>query len=325
MKYHFILNPYAGKGNQIEFYQKKIKEICDKNNLDYSIHLTDAPGEATEYVSLQLKDSTDVHRFYSFGGDGTLSEIVNGVYPHNNAEVGLIPIGTGNDFCRNFTEKENFFDIEKQIEGHTEKIDLLKYNGKYCVNMMNVGFDCNVAYNTQDMKKKKFIPNKLAYIAAILKTLFQKMYSHQTITIDGENTIDREILLTAIANGSFCGGGFNATPYASLTDSTLDISIVEKISRLSFISLVGAYKKGTHLNTNKGKRCVSYIRATSLKMRFNTPTRICIDGEIESATELDISIAPRTLSFIIPKGSSMVSKDSLPQSKETIVNLAKLK
>lgn len=323
MKYHFILNPYAGKGNKIDFYTDKIKEICEKENLEYYIHKTLAPCEATEYVKAQLEASSDFHRFYSFGGDGTLNEILNGAIGHENAEIGLIPIGTGNDYCRNFTEKENFFDIGKQIRGSAEKVDVLKYNDKYCMNMINVGFDCNVAYNTQAMKKKRFIPNKLAYVAALIKTLFEKMYSHQTINIDGETAIDREVLLTAIANGSFCGGGFNAVPYASLTDATLDISIVEKVSRLKFISLVGSYKSGTHLEKKLGKKCVSYIRASSLKMDFDTEMKICIDGEIEMASSLDISVSPRAISFIIPEGSSLFSKNDLPQLKQKVVNLSR--
>ncbi|MBQ5800447.1 MAG: diacylglycerol kinase family lipid kinase [Clostridia bacterium] len=323
MKYHFILNPHAGKGNKIGFYAEKVKEICEKEGLDYNIHETLAPCEATEYVKKELEGSSDTHRFYSFGGDGTLNEILNGAFGHENAEIGLIPIGTGNDFCRNFTEKEFFFDIEKQIKGTAEKVDVLKYNDKYCMNMINVGFDCNVAYNTQAMKEKRFIPNKLAYVAALVKTLFEKMYSHQTITVDGETMVDREVLLTAIANGSFCGGGFNAVPYASVTDSTLDVSIVEKISRIKFISLVASYKKGTHLEKPVGKRCVSYIRASSLKMEFDREMRICIDGEIEMASTIDISVVPKAISFVIPEGSSIISKDHLPELKKKVVNLTR--
>ncbi len=323
MKYHFILNTHAGKGNKIDFFEDKIKDVCEKEGLEYVIHETLAPHEATEYVKAQLEASSDFQRFYSFGGDGTLNEILNGAIGYENAEIGLIPIGTGNDFCRNFTEKENFFDIEKQIKGKSEKVDVLKYNDKYCMNMINVGFDCNVAYNTQAMKKKRFIPNKLSYIAALIKTLFEKMYSHQTINIDDETAIDREVLLTAIANGSFCGGGFNAVPYASITDATLDISIVEKVSRLKFISLVGSYKSGTHLEKELGKKSVSYIRASSLKMDFDTETKICIDGEIETTKSLDISVEPRAVSFIIPDGSALISKDNLPQLKQKVVNLSR--
>ena len=322
MKYHFILNPSAGKGNQISVFEGKINEICKRNALDYDIHITQAQGEATEYVKSILSKDKELHRFYAFGGDGTFSEVVNGIYPHENAEIGLVPTGTGNDFCRNFTEKENFFDIEKQINGVSERIDILRYNDKYCINMLNIGFDCNVVCNTLRVKKNRLIPNKLSYIAALVITLFEKLFSHQKITIDGETVVDRDILLTAIANGSFCGGGFHAIPYASLVDSTLDISIVEKISRLKFISLVGTYKKGTHLDTKAGKKCVSYIRANSLKMEFNTPTKICVDGEIEVANSLDISVIPKGISFIIPQGSSMICADE-SVSELKYVNLAR--
>lgn len=323
MKYHFIMNPSAGKGNQLSVFEDKIREICEKEGLDYDIHVTKGVGEATLYVKDILSSDNALHRFYAFGGDGTFSEVVNGVFSYENAEVGLIPTGTGNDFCKNFTEKSNFFDIEKQLNGKSEKIDVLKYNDKYCVNMLNIGFDCNVVCNTLNIKKNRFIPNKLTYVAALVVTLFKSLYSHQKITVNGETIVDRDILLTAIGNGSFYGGGFHATPYASLTDSTLDISIVEKISRLKFISLVSSYKKGTHLKTKAGKKCVSYIRATSLKMEFDTPTKICVDGEIETASTIDISVIPRGISFIIPKGSSLNCSNNEFVSDQKYVNLAR--
>ena len=73
--------------------------------------------------------------------------------------------------------KEFFFDIEKQIKGKSEKIDLLECNGRYCVNIVNIGFDCNVVYEMEKIRNAKIVPNKLAYIAGIVVTLFKKMYS----------------------------------------------------------------------------------------------------------------------------------------------------
>jgi diacylglycerol kinase family enzyme len=136
--------------------------------------------------------------------------------------------------------------------------------------------------------------------------------------------IDRDILLIAVANGKFYGGGFKAAPYASLHDSKIDVSIVEKISRATFISLVGKYKKGEHLDTAVGKKCVTYFKTDSLSIEFDQERKICIDGELETQKRLDISIEHDCASFIIPNGSQELD-NTLPLADDVkIVNCSSL-
>ncbi len=324
MKYHFILNPKAGNGKRVDEISRAIETACEEAKIDYCIYTTKAPLDATEYVKKALEEQDGSHRFYACGGDGTLCELINGAPNNDRAEFGLVPIGTGNDFRRNFSDKDMFFDIKRQIEGESRKIDLLKYEDRYCVNIINIGFDCNVVYEMGKIKNVKFIPNKLAYIAGIVVTLFKKMYCKMKITAEGIDEIDRELLLIAIANGKFYGGGFKAAPYASLHDSIFDISIVEKVSRLTFMSLVGKYKKGTHLETKTGKRCITYLRAKDLTIEFDKPTNICVDGEIEFAEKVKISIEPSAASFIIPKGAVELEKDSTLSDDTRIVNCSSI-
>ena len=322
MKYHFIINPKAGTGKKSEELSKQIEEVCEDCGIDYCIYITKAPLDATEYVKRAVKSNDCPQRFYACGGDGTLGELINGAPNTENVEFGLIPIGTGNDFRRNFSNKEMFFDIKRQIEGESVKIDLMKYNDRYCVNIINIGFDCNVVYEMGKIKNLKFIPNKLAYIAGIVVTLFKKMCSQIKISADSIPDINRELLLIAIANGKYYGGGFKAAPYSSLHDAKIDVSIIEKISRFTFFSLVAKYKKGVHLETRKGKQCITYLKTDSLSLDFDTPKRICVDGEIESATHIDIKIVPNAASFIIPKGVVETEKDSAFPDTTTIVNYA---
>ena len=150
------------------------------------------------------------------------------------------------------------------------------------------------------------------------------MYTKIKINADSIDEIDRKLLLIAIANGKYYGGGFKAMPYASIHDSKLDISIVEKVSRFTFLSLVGKYKKGTHLDTKKGKKCITYLRTNSLTLKFDTPKKICIDGEIEIAEKVNIEVAPAAVSFIIPEGAKELERDSIIPSDTTIVNCSTL-
>ena len=116
------------------------------------------------------------------------------------------------------------------------------------------------------------------------------------------------LLYLAIGNGRFCGGGFDAAPIALLDDGLMDVAIIKKISRLTFIGLVGSYKKGTYLSNEKAMQYITYKRVEHFKMEFDEPIPICIDGEIKGAKNIDFSVAKRSLNFVIPKGCDIKYK-----------------
>ena len=305
MKHHFIINPAAGKGTLTRSLTARIRERCDSRGVDYLIYETTAPGDAERYVRDALASDTGSHRFYACGGDGTLCEVINGAPVCDRAEFALIPIGTGNDFCRNFDDRAAFFDIDRQLDGTPVRCDLIRYNDRYSINMLNIGFDCNAANATISLKKKKYIPSGMAYVSGVAVSLFHKMTTPMHLELDGGEVIERPLLLITVANGRFYGGGFRSNPLASLNDGLFDVNIIEKVSRLTFLSLVGSYKAGTHLE--QAKKFVTYRQSSSLLLRFPQEIPICVDGEIERAQELRISLCPRVLSFVVPSGVTCLS------------------
>ncbi len=319
MQHFFVINPNAGKGKQIEELKAKIIETAEKLGISYEIHMTEAPAEATSFIKRKLSEITDdICRFYACGGDGTLGEVANGVGETENAEIALIPMGTGNDFRRNFDHKENFFDIEKQIHGTPHKIDLISYNGKYCINMINIGFDCNVVKRTETIKKNRFIPSKMAYIFGLVSTLFKKLTTPMKIETDSGYSKEAPLLLTVIANGQFCGGGFDAAPKAKLNDGKLDLCVINKIGRIKFIKLVSSYKKGTHLESKFAQKhhIVDYSQGTEIKYTFSSPTDICVDGEVETVSELNIGIIHDAAVFSVPDGSHIIPQSDFFNEEE---------
>ena len=108
MKHIFLINPAAGKkGNSESIIRPQIEDYCGKNGLDYEIYVTKCQGDAQNYCAERAK-SGEALRFYACGGDGTLYEVVNGVFGNPNCEVAVIPMGSGNDFIRLFGTKEQF-------------------------------------------------------------------------------------------------------------------------------------------------------------------------------------------------------------------------
>lgn len=310
MIYHFVLNPMSGKSlrkakKTVEDMTNKIRNACQSRKLSYRIYYTTSVGDATEYVRSMINCSKDRQRFICVGGDGTINEIVNSAPSRPNVEFGVIPNGSGNDFVRNFNNTELFTDINAQIDGEPVSIDLIKCNERYCVNMINIGFDCAVVLEASRLKKFKFISPSTSYICGVATALFKKYGTKMRIIFDDGEIIEDDLLLTAIGNGSFCGGGFESAPLAALNDGLMDVAIIKKISRPTFISLVGDYKKGTYLSNENAMKHILYKKLNHFKMEFQTEIPICIDGEIIYAKNVDFSVEKQVLNFVIPKGASI--------------------
>ena len=308
MKYCFIINPLAGKGDFTEQVLNDINSACAKAEVDYEIYKSDDAEGTNAYVrevSEQLAEEERV-TFIACGGDGTLCKTAVAVMElpeeqRERAAVGVIPMGTGNDFVSNFKNKELFFNIEAQLNASPLKIDLLKCNDVYSVNMVNIGFDCQVVCKKEEIGRKSWVPRKLAYIFSLILTLIRKPGVNMEFSSDGGETIKKELLLTTLANGAFCGGGFNSNPTAELNDGLIDCIAVKDVSRTKFISLVGSYKKGLHLG-EKFKDIIEHFKCAKADMYFSEETAISVDGEIIRVHELHITVAGKALTFMVPEG-----------------------
>ena len=307
MKTVFIVNPKAGKRNNVEKLIERIKTTAEKLKADVEIYVTKAVGDAIVFV----KDLCNKHgkaRFIACGGDGTLSEVLSGAIECEGAEIGVMPFGTGNDFVKNFDG--DFDDVEAQITGNSEKCDAIKYTllGKegervgYCANMFNIGFDCNVVDAMEHIKEKTIFSGPFAYFLGIFTTLVKKKGADLEIQIDGEIKHRGKLLLTSIANGCFCGGGVKSNPGACVHDGLMNVNIIKNVSRLKFIRLLPAYMKGTHLEKKGIERIITSVGCKKMTVRpIGGSMRLCTDGEIANAGETHFEILHDAFNFVVPK------------------------
>ena len=314
-KHIFIVNPAAGKGPEAAQISEVIRDACDACGVDYEIHQTTCRGDAQAFTRAKVaaKPVGDEYNFYACGGDGTLSDVVSGLVgapkkPQNGVSVGCVPIGTGNDFTRNFTQSEFFLDITKQLLADPVVIDCFSVEGntpeshRCCINMVNIGFDCDVVVKAGELKKRKFLPKSLAYILGVVIMLKNNLGKAMTVIYPDGRTLTREFQLVAVANGGFCGGGFHSAPESKLDDGRLDLSLIKKVSRTNFLRLVGHYKNGTHLKTRLGKKVVNYQQIDEIELRFSEETNVCIDGEIFKLRDVRLKSIPRSIRFLLPVG-----------------------
>ncbi len=289
MKIIQIINPKAGHGNAVDVKLSKEEVIR---------YTTTCVRDAENAVIKFCEEFKDEIHFIVCGGDGTINEVVNGIMSAGASErayFSVAPTGSGNDFVKNFKNEKK-----------KNRIDLIKYNDRYAVNMINIGFDCSVVEKTLLYKNKKLISGSMAYIMGVGNVLFHKMGQTINLTVTDENDevteYEDEFLLCPVANGSFCGGGFNALPLAELNDGLLDLLIVSNISRAKFISLIGEYRSGRYIDPAtkeikpKFAKILKYIKCK--KVSVSGISSICIDGELEDVESVDIEVVPDAITYI---------------------------
>ena len=312
MKHFFIMNPAAGKGTRFHELIDDIHKVCDRRKVYYAVHVTERIGEATEVVKKICEHSQEPVRFYACGGDGTIKEVASGIVGYDHAELGIIPMGTGNDFVRNFEHTEQLFNIDAQLDGETRKIDLIKYNDKYSVNVINTGFDCEVAKQVAVNRRSVFLPSKLAYTAGILQkiTRFDSAIVNGRLYFDGVAHKGDKFQACVFANGSYYGAGYHAAPAASFDDGLLDCCIIDKIPLTVFVGIISQYKAGTHLSAKKGPEILAYKKCKKAELVFHQPTDISVDGEIERVQgKVTFSIVHNAVTLSLPKACQPIPVD----------------
>jgi len=300
MNYIFILNPAAGKNKKALSLIPDIQKLCKKNGLHYQIHISESGEEITRFVNAMCGDGQQ-YRVYAFGGDGTLNNVLNGCIGAENVEVGVIPMGTGNDFIKNFgVDEKDYFDIEKQLFAPSRKIDTICYNGKYCVNMCNIGFDANIAVDMPMFKKIPLVGNHTAYGLSVVYNLMKKLGMYMEIYADGKLLYKGNTLMCAVANGISCGGGFYVTPKASADDGLIDISAVVTPTFTQLPMYIKSFLTATHLENPAMKPYINYTTCKKARIVARKNFALVNDGEAEYLSDVSFEIVPEAVNFIVP-------------------------
>ena len=302
MKYIFILNELAGKGDT----QKKLKEEIKKlsESKDVMLYVTKAEKDANVFVKhylKELKKEDEKVCFVACGGDGTINEVFSGAVG-TDALVSLYPCGSGNDFVKVFKDY-CFTDINKLTSSNQcMKIDVLKANNYYSNNVINFGFDTTVAETVNIDREKTGHGSKLSYAKGVIRALKDSMKTKARVYADGELLNPNcEILLCSIANGQYYGGSFRCAPRAKLNDGLMEVCVVKPISRLRLISMMKYYIDGTHLDNPKFKDILEYRQAKKVEIKSDNPIAYTIDGEIVYETNLEIEVIHNALDLLLPE------------------------
>ena len=311
MKHLFIINPAAGSRNQTEDYRKKIAAAFENRADEYAIEVSAAPGQCRKIANRAAKTGEE-YRIYSCGGDGTMNEIISGVAGYPNVAVTMFAGGSGNDFVRIFSETEPFRDLERLLDAEEVTFDLIKVNEDYSLNICSVGLDARIAADVANYKRLPLLSGFRAYVASTVINLLKGISEHYVIEIDGER-IDGKKTLICACNGRFYGGGFNPVPEADPTDGKLEVLVIEAVNLLQVPAVIGKYKAGRYKEL---PHLVKHYSTDRLKVIFDKPTSINLDGEQRVGDVMEISVAKEKVRFFYPEG---LTWQALPE-KELVTN-----
>lgn len=277
----FIINPIAGAG-KAKTLIPLIENTMDKHKIEFNIIITQKPKEATNITEDNIPHYKTI---VAVGGDGTVNEVARGIINKNSGVLGVIPAGTGNDMAKSLgisTDPEKALHI--LINGDTTTIDIGRVNNSNFLNISSVGFDAEVVFNNNKIKKK--IKSEISYALSVLYTLFQFRKRPVDIEIDGKKTHENIVLL-AVGNGKYYGGGMKILPDAKLDDGELDICIVSNINKLTLLFLFPTIFKGNHI---KHTKYVKIDKGKHIKITSKEIIPINIDGELMEGKEVDFSL-----------------------------------
>lgn len=300
MRHIFIINPTAGKRDCTIELMEMAKGLEARHHLTVDCILTKNKGYATEVVRNIAASGEDV-RFYACGGDGTANEVANGIVGRENAAMTCIPIGTGNDFLKNFGDMVPLFrDAENLWNGPQFPLDAIECNGRCALTIACSGFDAQVADDVHRFGKSPLLGGQGSYIASLaVNFLFRGLGHSWTITLDGE-MLSGEFVLAAVCNGRYYGGGFMPVAEARMDDGVLNTLVVKKVSRPTFLQFVKYYANGEYYRLPKFAKCYT-AREITIESH-GAPIVTCLDGESLHNQKVSLRMASGKVNFFGPAG-----------------------
>ncbi len=244
-QWYFVINPISGKGKGLKFWHQ-VKKLLDQSNITYSFGISEYHTHTTQLIKTKYQEG--IHQFIGLGGDGTVNEILNGIFnaespsEYIKATIGLFPIGTGNDWIRNHQEltADNLIERLRTPQKSPHDVGVITTSkNHYFLNVAGGGLDGMVVKRVTEqfnLGKK----NAFSYIIGTLKALLSFNAPQGIVLIDQKEVFSGKILLTTGSVGKFFGNGMQISPKAKTANGLLDFSIVKKDS--NWVILPQIYK-----------------------------------------------------------------------------------
>jgi diacylglycerol kinase (ATP) len=293
MRRYVIFNPAAGSVANVRAVRRQLQRLDP-----VVMRVTRRRRDAEKFAREAIRKKCDC--IVTVGGDGTLNEVINGIARHANALcVGLVPLGTGNDFARSLelptTVDEN---IDILLSAETTPIDFVRVESdrtRYFVNVSAGGFSGIVDEKLTPEIKRTWGP--LAYIRSAAAAL-PELHAYRTeLVFDDEERLSVDLYNVIIGNGRFVAGGLPIAPDANLSDGLLDVVLIPRRPAAEVALLAAEILLGKHLSSN----AIIFRRAKQIAVRSRPGMWFNVDGELVGNDPAVFQVVPCALNFIVNK------------------------
>ena len=299
----FVMNPMAAKGAARKTLAE-LERVLPGFGHTYEVVYTSRAGHATE-----IARACSSPHVVAVGGDGTVNEVANGIMGSGKS-LGIIPTGSGNDFikslgiprklqaCVEILQARNVrrIDAGRVACGNLKNGSTQYAPDRFFVNGVGIGFDASVAQRVSEIN---YLRGTLLYLVAVLQTLGHYKPPFFRISVDGNTTVGKK-LLVAVGNGKCAGGGFYLTPEALVDDGKLDVCAIQEVPVTKILRLIPAVMSGKRIDD----KAVSYSRTTSIAVESMERFNVHADGEVvgREVVGVKLEVAAGSLLIVGPRG-----------------------
>jgi len=297
-RYLAIVNPAAGGGKTRSLLGPALEKLkaC---GIEVDLRETSASGHANEIARDAWREG--YRKFISVGGDGTSYEIVNGLFPlsdrSENPTLAFLPLGTGNSFLRDFSDRGVDYAMESLIAGRSRCCDVLRLTHKegvlHYINILSIGFSADVA----TLRARRFSHwGELGYQIAIFLTLARFRRRPFPLKADADHQIDnRRCLFLTFNNSKFTGGTMMIAPTADTNDGLIEFVRWGPIGRVGLIRNLPGLYDGTHI-----QHPLAEVRKVHrVDFQLDGPVDVMIDGEVVTLHCQTLDVLPGALTAVV--------------------------
>lgn len=292
----FFINPIAGRGRAAQ-HAEPIRRLLADSGVACEEIQSNAVGDL-EYKVFAAA-SAGAERIIVAGGDGSVHEAVNGILrSDSNTALGVIPVGTGNDFAKACSIPLHWEDATRLLADRISSdmplryIDAGRMNDRYFANGAGIGFDAKINH----IARSNRLPlGDFVYLIAVFQGVWDGVITPGVrMQYDGTD-YDGSVTLVEVCNGASVGGMFQIAPMAKNDDGFLDLIFVQPVGRLRIFALLPKLIKGTHISAPE----VTCAKANAISLVAEEPIPSHLDGEVQPLqTEFQIEILERSLAIL---------------------------
>lgn len=301
----FIVNPNAGK-RKGEKDWKTIESLLIQNEIPFEVVFTRYKFQAVELTQKYIEKG--FRTIIAVGGDGNLNEVINGIFTQNKIPttefaVGMIPIGTGNDWGRTYNIPTDYFQILRVIKTKKkvlQDIGKVWYHqdgskaSRYFINMAGMGFDAQVA-NLTNKQKELGKGNAFSYLLNIFTVLWKHQAKNARFSFN-ETSFNELVFSMTVAICNYSGGGMMQAPKARPDDGLFDLTIIKDVGKMFVIKNISKLYDGSFIELPQ----VETFTSNYIEIESQFPITLEVDGESLGHTPFQFKIIPKSINVIIP-------------------------